>query len=220
MLFENRSKANQRPALHPLCASGEQARNGSQAVLDDGSVLQIGYAGTNGRPYVAIGGELVSQGALAKDEVSMQTIRAWLAAHPGEATKIMETNPSYVFFRVLKGDGPVGAEGTVLTAGRSLAVDPKFVAYGVPLWLETTDPPDPSPPPSPRSGGLNVALLRLLALLLALAAANLAVAGFYDVAALGPRALPPAPPWGRVGASSPPTPLPRSVISSPCALPG
>lgn len=70
----------------------------------------------------------------------MQAIRAWLAAHPGEAAEVMALNPSYVFFRALDGDGPVGAQNVVLTAERSLAVDPAFIALGAPLWLETADP--------------------------------------------------------------------------------
>jgi membrane-bound lytic murein transglycosylase A len=114
--------------------------------LDDGSVMQVGYAGTNGRRYVALGAELVARGALPKDEVSMQSIRAWLGAHPDEAAKMMETNSSYVFFRELKGEGPIGAEGTVLTPGRSLAIDPRFVAFGIPVWLETRDPLDSNRP--------------------------------------------------------------------------
>jgi len=44
--------------------------------------------------------------------------------------------PPYVFFRENHGDGPVGAEGAGLTPGRSLAVDHRFVPFGMPLWLE------------------------------------------------------------------------------------
>ena len=55
----------------------------------------------------------------------------------------MNLNPSYVFFRVVEGDGPIGAQGVALTPGRSLAVDPTFIPYGVPLWLDTTDPLQP-----------------------------------------------------------------------------
>lgn len=70
----------------------------------------------------------------------MPSIRAWLAAHPAEAGRLMNENPSYVFFRELKGDGPLGAQGVALTPGRSLAVDPSFVPYGVPVWLDAEDP--------------------------------------------------------------------------------
>jgi membrane-bound lytic murein transglycosylase A len=76
----------------------------------------------------------------------MQTIRAWLAAHPAEAGPLMAANASYVFFRRLDGPGPIGAEGVALTAGRSLAVDRRFVPLGVPLWLDSADPLDPAMP--------------------------------------------------------------------------
>ena len=70
----------------------------------------------------------------------MQSIRAWLAAHPGDAASLMDENPSYVFFRELQGEGPIGAEGVVLTPERSLAVDRAFLPLGVPIWLDLADP--------------------------------------------------------------------------------
>ncbi len=111
-----------------------------RVVMDDGRTVRVGYAAKNGRPYYAIGRELIRRGALPPDQVSMRSIRAWLAAHPGEAAGVMALNPSYVFFREIDGDGPVGAQNVVLSAERSVAVDPAFIALGAPLWLETTDP--------------------------------------------------------------------------------
>ena len=67
-----------------------------------------------------IGRLLVERGALPREDVTMQTIRAWLEAHPGEAAELMAQNPSYVFFREMPGDGPIGAEGVVLTPGAAL----------------------------------------------------------------------------------------------------
>ncbi|MDX2027244.1 MAG: MltA domain-containing protein [Alphaproteobacteria bacterium] len=106
--------------------------------LADGNTLRIGYDAANGRAYVPIGRVLADMGALEKP-VTMQSIRAWLAAHPERAQEIMNANPSYVFFRALNGDGPVGAQGVALTPERSLAVDPAFVPLGIPLWLDTQD---------------------------------------------------------------------------------
>jgi membrane-bound lytic murein transglycosylase A len=108
--------------------------------LEDGTVLRIGYAGQNGHTYFPIGRELIRRGEILPEQMSMQAIRAWLEANPDEAAAVMNLNPSYVFFRVLDGDGPVGAQGVPLTPGRSLAVDPSFVPYGVPIWLDTSDP--------------------------------------------------------------------------------
>lgn len=104
--------------------------------LEDGSYVRVGYDGQNGYPYVAIGRLLVERGALAKEDVSLATIRAWIAAHPEAGKALMDENSSYVFFRELRGDGPVGAEGVALTAGRSLAVDPAFLPLGVPIWID------------------------------------------------------------------------------------
>jgi membrane-bound lytic murein transglycosylase A len=108
--------------------------------MTDGSTLHVGYAAQNGLPYTAIGREMLKRGLLEKGDVSMQSIRAWLEAHPKEAPQIMNVNVSYVFFRALKGDGPLGAQGVALTPGRSLAVDRKKIPYGAPLWLDAEDP--------------------------------------------------------------------------------
>jgi membrane-bound lytic murein transglycosylase A len=111
-----------------------------QVVLPGGKSMRVGYAGKNGHPYYAIGRELVNSGALTKENVSLQTIRAWLAANPGQADALMQKNRSYVFFRELKGDGPIGAQGVGLTPGRSLAVDRRYIPLGAPIWLDTRNP--------------------------------------------------------------------------------
>ncbi|MBM3583668.1 MAG: murein transglycosylase [Alphaproteobacteria bacterium] len=124
----------------PIDAFFLQIQGSGRVRLAEGGELRLGYAAQNGRSYYAIGRALVERGELTKDAVSLQTIRAWLEAHPDEADAVMNLNGSYVFFRVLDGPGPVGAFGVALTPGRSLAVDRRFVALGVPLWLDVTVP--------------------------------------------------------------------------------
>jgi len=118
--------------------------------LAEGGVMRVGFAAQNGHPYVAIGRSLVQRGALKQEEVSMQSIRAWLAANPGEARGLMQENPSYIFFRELTGEGPLGAQGVALEPGRSLAVDRAHLPLGIPVWLDATQPDaDPSKPDRP-----------------------------------------------------------------------
>lgn len=117
-----------------------QIQGSGRVVLDDGSVIRVGYTAQNGRSYRSVGKILVERGAMTLNEVSLQSIKAWLRAHPRDAKSLMDQNAAYVFFRTLSGDGPVGAEGVALTPGRSLAVDPKFVAYGLPIWLDVENP--------------------------------------------------------------------------------
>ena len=70
----------------------------------------------------------------------MQTIRAWLAAHPEQGRTVMDLNPSFIFFRELRGPGPIGALGVALTPGRSVAVDRQLIPLGVPIWLQASRP--------------------------------------------------------------------------------
>jgi membrane-bound lytic murein transglycosylase A len=130
----------------PVDAFFLQVQGSGRITLDDGTVLRVGYDAQNGWPYTAIGRELLQRGELDKSHVSMQAIRAWLAAHPDRADEIMNANKSYVFFRVLDGEGPLGGEGVALTPERSLAVDRARIAYGIPAWI-ATEPPTESQPP-------------------------------------------------------------------------
>ena len=111
-----------------------------RVVFPDGSRVRVGFAGKNGRRYTPIGRELVAIGAIPASKVSLQSIQTWLAANPIAGREIMERNKSYVFFRLFDGPGPIGSQGVVLTPGRSLAVDKKFIPLGVPVFLVTTQP--------------------------------------------------------------------------------
>ena len=127
----------------PVDAFFLQVQGSGRIALPDGTQVRLGYDGQNGQPYVAIGRKLVERGALATDQVSLQSIRAWIKTHPSEADALMDENPSYVFFRELAGDGPVGSEGVVLTAGRSLAVDRNFIPLGAPVYVAIDDRSSP-----------------------------------------------------------------------------
>ena len=93
-----------------------------EVVMEDGSSFMLGYHGSNGHPYRSLGRVLVEMGALSEEEVSMQTIRAYLADHREEMDSLFCQNPSYVFFKRTDG-GPLGHLNVPLTEGRSIATD-------------------------------------------------------------------------------------------------
>ena len=128
-----------------------------RVALDDGSVFRVGYAAQNGHPYHAIGRTLVDWGELTLEEVSLQSIDAWLREHPDRADEVMATNDSYVFFREIRGEGPIGAQGVALTPERSLAVDRQHVPLGVPVWLDAMVPAAAAAAPDERRQWLLVA---------------------------------------------------------------
>jgi membrane-bound lytic murein transglycosylase A len=108
--------------------------------LPDHERLIINYAGTNGRAYTAIGKILLERNAIPKNNLSMQTLRIWLEQHPEEINTVLNSNASYVFFKILKNGDPLGSEQIPLLPERSLAVDTRFIPLGAPLWLSTTLP--------------------------------------------------------------------------------
>jgi membrane-bound lytic murein transglycosylase A len=114
-----------------------QVQGSGRVRLEDGGRVRVGYADTNGQPYRSIGRWLVDQGELTREQATLPAITAWAHAHPDRLQEMLDTNPSYVFFRELPlGDpalGPSGALGVPLTADHSLAIDPRFIPLGAPI---------------------------------------------------------------------------------------
>jgi len=110
--------------------------------LDTGEQLHLGYADQNGHTYNSIGKVLVQRGEMTASQASMQGIKDWARKNVGKLRELLNSNPSYVFFRELPGNlpGPLGALGVPLTAERSIAVDPKYIPLGAPVFLSTTYP--------------------------------------------------------------------------------
>jgi len=119
-----------------------QIQGSGRVVLETGETLRLGYADHNGHPYRSIGRVLVDQGNLPLERASMQGIKAWARQNPARVRELLNHNASYVFFRELPGElpGPIGALGVPLTPRRSLAVDPRVVPLGAPVYISTTFP--------------------------------------------------------------------------------
>ena len=127
-----------------------QVQGSGRVRLPDGNLVRVGYADQNGHPYQSIGKQLVERGELKLEQASMQGIQAWARANPSRLNDLLNSNPSYVFFREVpsKGndkDGPAGALGVPLSAERSIAVDPRHVPLGAPIFLATTRPNSNTP---------------------------------------------------------------------------
>jgi membrane-bound lytic murein transglycosylase A len=123
-----------------------QIQGSGRIALPDGTRLRVGYADQNGHPYRSIGRWLIERGEMTADQASMEGIKGWARANPQRLSELLNANPSYVFFRELKGEGgPLGALGVPLTEGRSLAIDPRVVPLGAPVYLSTTHPSGGAP---------------------------------------------------------------------------
>lgn len=117
-----------------------QVQGSGRVHLPNGQIVRVGFAGHNGHPYRSIGRYLIERGALSEDAATWDDIRRWLERHPKKQRSVCAVNPRFVFFRLADGDASIGALGAPLTPGYSLAVDPRYVPLGTPLWLETFAP--------------------------------------------------------------------------------
>lgn len=132
----------------PIEAFFLQVQGSGRIVLDDGSVMRVGFGGSNNQPYQSIGRWLLDRGEITPAQATMQGIKAWARANPTRVMGLLDTNPRFVFFREMLsaqtasagGDGPIGALGVPLTPERSIAVDPAAIPLGTPVFLETTRP--------------------------------------------------------------------------------
>jgi len=119
-----------------------QIQGSGQVELENGERLRLGYADQNGHPFRSLGRLLIDRGEIPPERASMQGIKDWARRHPGKVKQFLDANPSYVFFREMPKDlpGPIGSLGVPLTPERSIAVDPRVIPLGVPVYLATTWP--------------------------------------------------------------------------------
>lgn len=121
----------------PVEAFFLQIQGSGRVLLDNGSLLRIGYADQNGHPYRSLGAWLIENAGLTRDEMSMQRIKQWVRDNPLRRQELLNANPNFVFFAERTGysddQGPVGAQGVPLTPLASVAVDRRYWKLGVPF---------------------------------------------------------------------------------------
>ncbi len=134
---------------NPIDAYFVHVQGSARLRLTDGSVMRVGYAGKAGYPYTSIARVLVERGEGTPEELTMSGLRNWLEAHPDQRDTLFKENRSFIFFREVTlenpEDGPIGAAELPLVAGRSLAVDPRHIPYGMPVFVSAglSDPERP-----------------------------------------------------------------------------
>nr|WP_246736310.1 MltA domain-containing protein [Enterovirga sp. DB1703] len=123
-----------------------QVQGSARLKLPDGRAVRLAYAGKNGLPYTSVARLLVQKLGIPAAEMTADALTGWLRRHPDQARDLLRQNRSYVFFRIADeldpAEGPIGAAGVPVTAGRTIAIDRSLWGYGLPVWLEG-DLPEP-----------------------------------------------------------------------------
>jgi membrane-bound lytic murein transglycosylase A len=107
--------------------------------LSDGRTFRVQYAASNGHPYRSIGRLLIDEGRIAREAMSLQSIRRYLRDHPEERTRVLNANPRYVFFRRVE-QGPHGSLNVPLVPGRSIATDHRLFPPAGVAFIQTQQP--------------------------------------------------------------------------------
>jgi membrane-bound lytic murein transglycosylase A len=117
-----------------------QVQGSARLDLGNGQVLTVGYAGKTDQPYTSVGRELVKDGKMKLEEVTLQSLQAYFRQHPQELIPYLHRNKSFVFFRETNGQPAIGSLGVPVTAERSIATDKSLLPPGAIALIHTELP--------------------------------------------------------------------------------
>jgi len=113
-----------------------EVQGSGRVMLDNGQEIYLGFSNQNGYRYRSIGRYLVDSGEIGLEDISMQSIRAWLEANPSRTDEVLNYNRSKVFFKQRE-TAASGSLGLELTPNRSIAVDRKYIPLGTMLYIDS-----------------------------------------------------------------------------------
>ncbi|MHC4758667.1 MAG: MltA domain-containing protein, partial [Planctomycetota bacterium] len=99
-----------------------QVQGSAKVRLPDGSLVTVGYAANNGHPYKSIATELVKDGKITNDQLSLPTMIDYFQKNPTDIDVYTSRNPRYVFFRKEEGQAR-GSLNEPVTPMRTIATD-------------------------------------------------------------------------------------------------
>ncbi len=149
--YDSREEIESKNGLEPICYVDDKIdlfflhiQGSGKVKLQDGTIINVGYAQQNGRGYYPIGRKLIEEGFIAQEDMSLQSIKKWLKENPSKMDELLNLNESYIFFT--KSDKTAtGSLGVPLVANRNLAVDRSYIPLGFPVFIDTTNPLDETP---------------------------------------------------------------------------
>jgi len=123
----------------PFEAYIAQVQGSAKIKLPDGQLTTVGYAANNGHEYHSVGEELVKDGKISREQMSLSAMIDYFKKHIDEVAVYVRRNPRYVFFK--KEDGsPRGSLNEPVTLMRSIATDKSIFPRGCLAFISTTLP--------------------------------------------------------------------------------
>lgn len=112
--------------------------------LGNGQMVRIRYDGDNGRRYRSLGQYMISSGLVRAKGFDHKALMRYMKRHPKECQDLLNVDERYVFFQIDTSSMSVFAYGNInqpLTAGRSVATDPKIFPKGLLAWIDVQSKP-------------------------------------------------------------------------------
>ncbi|MBD2099083.1 murein transglycosylase A [Trichocoleus sp. FACHB-591] len=120
-----------------------QVQGSARLQMTDGSTMTVGFAGKTNHPYTGVGRELVKDGKMRLEDLTLPNLLEYFHQHPEDLDVYLPRNRSFVFFRETYGAAATGSLGVPVTAERSIATDKSLMPPGA-LALIDTPLPQPS----------------------------------------------------------------------------
>lgn len=124
---------------HPFEAYVANVQGSVKLRQEDGSLLELGYAGNNGYEYTSVAHLMIDDGAINRDDLSLQTMIRYFADNPDQTARYCRRNDRFVFFKEVPG-GPLGSLNTPVTPYRSLATDKQIYPRACLAFVDTRIP--------------------------------------------------------------------------------
>ncbi len=116
----------------PFEAYIAQVQGSAKLRMPDGSMITVGYSGSNGLDYAKVGEMLQKDGKIST--ISLPAMIEFFKAHPEQLSTYIYRNPRYVFF-AQSTDGPHGSLNVPVTDYRTIATDKSIFPRGAVAFI-------------------------------------------------------------------------------------
>ena len=102
------------------------------AVLEfpDGTTTSINYAGNTNHTYVSLGKELIKDGKLEAEGITLEKVLNYLEENPESQNIYLPRNPRFIFFKDANNAPASGSIGVPVSPERSIATDKSLMPPG------------------------------------------------------------------------------------------
>lgn len=107
-----------------------QVQGSARLRLPNGKLMSVGFAGKTNYPYTSLGKELIKDGVLPEEGLTLPLVINYFRSSPQQMNQYFPRNQSFVFFKETYGAPAMGSIGVPVTAERSIATDKSLMPPG------------------------------------------------------------------------------------------